>query len=168
LNSPIQPAGGDFALVIPSAEALDREQARWATKADRSRAQAAALRRRSQKRCRAVLDDDGTGRPCWSSAPAAILPLQKAAEKLGGTAVSRLLTSGETHAVIDLTGLDFDADSAAGSRLPRLFARGATTATGPSSRTSRSRPWRITIVGGGEGRGIAGQAAGSRSPRAST
>src|SRR6476661_633657 len=35
------------------------------------------------------------------------------AEKLGGTAVSRLLTSGEKKAVIDLTGRGYDADSAA-------------------------------------------------------
>ena len=35
------------------------------------------------------------------------------AEKLGGTAVARLLTSGETHAVIDLTGTGLDADAAA-------------------------------------------------------
>ena len=36
-----------------------------------------------------------------------------AAEKLGGAAVARLLISGETQAVIDLTGLGFDADAAA-------------------------------------------------------
>ena len=36
-----------------------------------------------------------------------------AAEKLGGAAVARLLLSGETTAVIDLTGLDYDADAAA-------------------------------------------------------
>jgi leucyl aminopeptidase len=36
-----------------------------------------------------------------------------AAEKLGGTVTARLLTSGETHAVIDLTGLGYDGDSAA-------------------------------------------------------
>ena len=35
------------------------------------------------------------------------------AEKLGGTAVARLLVSGETEAVIDLSGAGFDADSAA-------------------------------------------------------
>ncbi len=35
------------------------------------------------------------------------------AEKIGGTAVTRLLTSGEKVAAIDLTGLDFDADAAA-------------------------------------------------------
>jgi len=36
-----------------------------------------------------------------------------AAEKVGGTAVARLLTSGERSLVIDLTGTRFDADSAA-------------------------------------------------------
>ena len=35
------------------------------------------------------------------------------AEKLGGTLTGKLLTSGETHAVLDLTGLNYDADSAA-------------------------------------------------------
>ena len=35
------------------------------------------------------------------------------AEKLGGTAIARLLTSGETHVVIDLSGADYDADAAA-------------------------------------------------------
>jgi len=37
----------------------------------------------------------------------------ESAEKIGGTAVTRLLTSGEKVAAIDLSGLDFDADSAA-------------------------------------------------------
>jgi leucyl aminopeptidase len=36
-----------------------------------------------------------------------------AAEKLGGTLVGRLLTSGETSAAVDLTGFNFDADAAA-------------------------------------------------------
>ncbi|MEO5612087.1 MAG: leucyl aminopeptidase [Sphingomicrobium sp.] len=36
-----------------------------------------------------------------------------AAEKLGGTVAARLLTSGETHAAIDLTGLGYDGDAAA-------------------------------------------------------
>ncbi|MEO5972170.1 MAG: leucyl aminopeptidase [Sphingomicrobium sp.] len=35
-----------------------------------------------------------------------------AAEKLGGTLVARLLLSGETHAVLDLLGLGYDADDA--------------------------------------------------------
>jgi len=37
----------------------------------------------------------------------------EAAEKLAGTAIARLLTSGETSAVIDLTGLNYDAEAAA-------------------------------------------------------
>jgi leucyl aminopeptidase len=37
----------------------------------------------------------------------------ESAEKLGGTAVSRLLTSGEKSAVIDVSGLGYDADAAA-------------------------------------------------------
>ncbi|URD62137.1 leucyl aminopeptidase [Sphingomonas sp. KRR8] len=37
---------------------------------------------------------------------------EESAEKLGGTAVARLLTSGETRAVIDLSGLGYSADAA--------------------------------------------------------
>ena len=37
----------------------------------------------------------------------------EAAEKLGGATSGRLLTSGEKHAVLDLTGLTYDADAAA-------------------------------------------------------
>ncbi|WP_260483937.1 leucyl aminopeptidase [Sphingomicrobium flavum] len=37
----------------------------------------------------------------------------KAAEALGATVSAQLLTSGETHAVIDLSGTEFDADAAA-------------------------------------------------------
>lgn len=38
---------------------------------------------------------------------------EASAEKLGGTAVSRLLLSGETHGVIDLSGASYSADAAA-------------------------------------------------------
>ena len=63
------------------------------------------------------IDDDGT-----RAAPAGRRDRRRtspaeAAEKLGGTAVARLLTSGETKAVIDLSGLGFDADAAAASAL---------------------------------------------------
>src|SRR4029453_16720385 len=37
---------------------------------------------------------------------------EEGGEKLGGTIVSRLLTSGETHAVVDLSGLNYDAEAA--------------------------------------------------------
>ncbi|MEO7634817.1 MAG: leucyl aminopeptidase [Sphingomicrobium sp.] len=59
-----------------------------------------------------VFDDNGTVRRLVAvgigSAKAG-----DAAEKLGGTVVARLLTSGETTAVIDLSGANFDGDAAA-------------------------------------------------------
>ena len=74
------------------------------------------------------------------------------AEKLGGAAVARLLTSGESHAVIDLTGMNYDGEAAArvalGAALrswrydryrTRLKDKQKPTLTG------------LTIVGGGEG-----------------
>ena len=73
-----------------------------------------------------------------------------AAEKLGGTVAARLLTSGETRAAIDLTGLGYDADAA------------AKVALGASLRAWRHDRYRtrlkdkqkptlaeITVVGGG-------------------
>jgi leucyl aminopeptidase len=38
---------------------------------------------------------------------------EEGAEKLGGTIIARLLVSGETHAVVDLSGLNYSADAAA-------------------------------------------------------
>ncbi len=77
-----------------------------------------------------------------------------AAEKLGGAAVAKLLTSGDTHAVLDLTGFDYDADAA---------ARVALAAELRSWRYDRYRTRlkdkqkptlvRLTIVGGGDGAG---------------
>jgi leucyl aminopeptidase len=55
-----------------------------------------------------------------------------AAEKLGGTAAARLQASGEKTAVIDLTGLGFDADAAARVGLGQRFGHGATIAIGRS------------------------------------
>ncbi|HEU5285624.1 MAG TPA: leucyl aminopeptidase [Sphingomicrobium sp.] len=106
---------GDYALVVPVAgkdrAALER------LGADRAGVEAALTRQRFEgeaatsaehylaakdgvRRLLAV----GTGN---GSAPA------DAAEKLGGTVAARLLTSGEKHAVIDLSGLGYDADAAA-------------------------------------------------------
>ncbi|GAA4719473.1 leucyl aminopeptidase [Sphingomonas lutea] len=74
------------------------------------------------------------------------------AEKIGGNAVAKLLTSGESHAVIDLGGCDFDADGA------------ARVALGAALRAWRHDRYRtklkvkqkpslaeVTIVGGGAG-----------------
>ncbi|MCL6730576.1 leucyl aminopeptidase [Sphingomonas hankyongi] len=74
------------------------------------------------------------------------------AEKLGGNAVARLLTSGETAAVIDLTGLNYDADGAARVALGAAlrawrYDRYRTTLKEKQKPTLAE----VTIVGAGEG-----------------
>ena len=106
---------GDYALVLPLAgkdrAALDR------LGADRGEIEAALGRQRFDGEAgtaaehflgtktgarRLLVVGTGTG-----TSPA------DAAEKLGGQVAVRLLTSGEKHAVVDLTGLRYDADGAA-------------------------------------------------------
>ena len=106
---------GDYALVLPVA-GKDRSSlgfaGRRSTGRDR-RARPPAVRGRGIERVGAV------HRRQWHAAPLAgrrdrrSSSAKDAAEKLGGTAVSRLLTSGETKAVIDVSGLGNDADIAA-------------------------------------------------------
>ena len=76
----------------------------------------------------------------------------EAAEKLGGNAAAKLLTSGETRAVIDLTGLGHDAESAAKAGLGAAlrswrYDRYRTTLK------DKQKPslTEIVIVGGGSG-----------------
>ena len=59
------------------------------------------------------IDDNGASRRLLIVGTATGSNSAEIAEKLGGTAVGRLLVSGETRAVIDVTGLGLDADSAA-------------------------------------------------------
>jgi leucyl aminopeptidase len=75
-----------------------------------------------------------------------------AAEKLGGTAVARLLTSGETNAVIDLSGLGYDDDAAARVALGAAlrawrYDRYRTKLKDKQKPTLET----VTIVGGGAG-----------------
>jgi leucyl aminopeptidase len=105
---------GDYALVLPvagkdrtSLGSLGAAQQGVIGVLDRQRFEGDAASASEQ-----FVDDNGTlrrlivvGTGSGSSA--------EAAEKLGGTAVSRLLTSGEKKAVIDLTGRGYDADAAA-------------------------------------------------------
>ena len=75
-----------------------------------------------------------------------------AAEKLGGTLVAKLLTSGENHAVIDLSGLGYDADAAARVALAAALRawrhdRYRTRLKDKQKPTLKE----ITIVGAGEG-----------------
>ena len=75
-----------------------------------------------------------------------------AAEKLGGAAVARLLISGETQAVIDLTGLDYDADAAARVALAAAL-RGWRFDVYRTKLKDKQKPTlaAVTIVGGGPG-----------------
>jgi leucyl aminopeptidase len=106
---------GDFALVLPAAGknriALD------SLGSDRAAVDAALSRQRFE-------GDSGSVAELFVPAEGGVRRLlvigtgdgtsaADAAEKLGGALVGRLLTSGETQAVIDLTGLNYDADAAA-------------------------------------------------------
>jgi len=106
---------GDYALVLPVAgkdrsalSALGAAQQSVVTALDRQRfdgdaASAAEL----------FIDDQGTSRRLLVVGTGGGSDQHDTAEKLGGTAVGRLLTSGEAKAVIDVTGLGLDADGAA-------------------------------------------------------
>ena len=106
---------GDFALVLPAAGknriALDslgggRAAVDAALKRQRFEGDSASVAElfipaeSGVRRLLVVGTGDGTG-------------VSDAAEKLGGALTGKLLTSGETSAVLDLTGLGYDADSAA-------------------------------------------------------
>jgi leucyl aminopeptidase len=106
---------GDFALVLPvagkdrsSLGSLGPAQQSVAGALDRQRFEGDASSAAEQ-----FVDDGGTLRRVLVVGIGAASSPEEAAEKLGGTTVARLLTSGETRAVIDLTGLNFDADAAA-------------------------------------------------------
>ena len=75
-----------------------------------------------------------------------------AAEKLGGAAVARLLISGETAAVIDLTGLNYDADAAARVALAAAL-RGWRFDVYRTRLKNKQKPTltAVTIVGAGAG-----------------
>jgi leucyl aminopeptidase len=106
---------GDFALVLPAAGknriALD------SLGGDRGAVDAALKRQRFD-------GDSGSTAELFIPAGSGVRRLivvgtgdgnggEEAVEKLGGTLTGKLLTSGETHAVLDLTGLNYSADSAA-------------------------------------------------------
>jgi leucyl aminopeptidase len=106
---------GDYALVLPvagkdraSLASLGAGQQTVVNALDRQRFEGEAGGAAEQ-----FIDDGGTVRRVVVVGTGAGTSPHEAAEKLGGTAVSRLLTSGDTKAVIDLSGQGFDADSAA-------------------------------------------------------
>ena len=142
---------GDFALVLPSAGS--NRPAVQAIGDAKDSIEAALKRSRFDGESGSVVEHflaGDNGRRLLvigtdSSAP-------DAAEKLGGNAVARLLTSGEGHAVIDLTGLNYDADAAARVALGAAlrswrYDRYRTRLKDKQKPTLTS----VTIVGGGEG-----------------
>jgi leucyl aminopeptidase len=144
---------GDFALVIPSA---GKARPGSDSLTDKGKVEAALERQRfegdSGSAAEVFIDDGGTPRRLLVVGTGSDSLPADAAEKLGGTAVARLLTSGETHAVIDIAGLGYDADAT---------ARVVLAATLRSWRYDRYRTKlkekqkptlkTVTIVGGGDG-----------------
>jgi leucyl aminopeptidase len=105
---------GDFALVLPAA-GLSRPglDSLGATKTS---VEGALKRNRFEGESGAVVEhflDGDEGRRLLVIGTGDDAAAGDGPEKLGGAAVARLLTSGETNAVIDLSGLKYDADTAA-------------------------------------------------------
>ena len=106
---------GDYALVLPvagkdrsSLKSLGAAQTAVVTALDRQRFEGDASSTSEQ-----FVDEKGRVRRLLVVGTGAGSPSGDSAEKLGGTAVARLLTSGEKRAVIDVSGLAYDADTAA-------------------------------------------------------
>lgn len=106
---------GDYALVLPVA---GKDRSRLASLGTAQQAVADALdRQRFEGDTASIsdqfIDDAGIVRRLLVIGIGTGTSPKVAAEKLGGAAAARLLTSGEKTAVIDIGGLGFDADSAA-------------------------------------------------------
>ncbi len=106
---------GDFALVLPIAGkdrtglgSLGASQQSVAAALDRQRFEGDASGISEQ-----FIDEDGTVRRLLVVGVGNGSSSEQSAEKLGGTAVARLLASGEKRAVIDVSGLGYDSDTAA-------------------------------------------------------
>jgi len=144
---------GDFALVIPSA---GDSRPGVDSLGEKDKVEAALVRQRFEgdagSAAELFVDDGGTSRRLLLVGVGSDAAPAEAAEKLGGTAVARLLKSGETHAVIDLTGLDYDADAAARVALAAAlrswrYDRYRTKLKDKQKPTLKT----VTVVGGGEG-----------------
>jgi len=144
---------GDFALVLPSTGST---RPGVSSLGDKAKIEAALERQKfdgdSGSSAELFIEEEGASRRLLivglgkDSLPA------ESAEKLGGAAVARLLKSGETHAVIDLGGLGFDADAAAKVALAAelrswRYDRYHTKLKDKQKPSLKT----VTIVGGGQG-----------------
>ena len=104
---------GDYALVLPSA---DGKRPGAGSLGDLDKVEAALRRQRFDGEAGSAAEvfagDGGTARRVLFVGTGGGAAADSA-EKLGGTAVAKLLKSGEKHAVIDLSGLSYNADAAA-------------------------------------------------------
>jgi leucyl aminopeptidase len=144
---------GDYALVIPSA-GPNRPAAKSLD--DKAKIEAALKRQRfegdSGSTADLLVDQDGNSRRLLVVGTGSDSMPEQAAEKLGGTAVARLLVSGESRAVIDLSGSDYDADATARVALAAAL-RSWRYDLYRTTQKEKQKPTlkTVTIVGGGEG-----------------
>ncbi|HVI06108.1 MAG TPA: leucyl aminopeptidase [Sphingomicrobium sp.] len=106
---------GDYALVLP---VIGKDRSTLAVLGSAQQTVNAALDRSrfegdSSAASEQFIDDNGTVRRLLIVGTGTDSSPASSAEKLGGTTISRLQASGEKKAVIDLTGLGYDADAAA-------------------------------------------------------
>jgi leucyl aminopeptidase len=106
---------GDYALVLP---VVGKDRASLGSLGPAQQSVAAALDRQrfdgeGSSVSEQFIDDSGTARRLLVVGLGAQTSPGDAAEKLGGTAAARLITSGEKKAVIDASSLGYDADTAA-------------------------------------------------------
>ena len=145
---------GDYALVLAVA---GKDRGSLATLGEAQQSVGSALDRQrfegdASSSAEHFIDDGGTQRRVLVIGTGSGSAPREAAEKLGGTAVAKLLTSGEKRAVIDVSGLGFDADSAARVALAAAlrawrYDRYRTTLKDKQKPTLGE----VIIVGGGEG-----------------
>ena len=145
---------GDYALVLAVA---GKDRGSLATLGEAQQSVGSALDRQrfegdASSSAEHFIDDGGTQRRVLVIGTGSGSSPREAAEKLGGTAVAKLLTSGEKRAVIDVSGLGFDADSAARVALAAAlrawrYDRYRTTLKDKQKPTLGE----VIIVGGGEG-----------------
>ncbi len=144
---------GDYALVVPAAGKATPSLAKLS---DNEKIQAALQRQRFDGESGSVaelsIDEDNVSRRLLVVGVGSDCMPSDAAEKLGGTAVARLLKSGESHAVIDLSGFGYDSDTAARVALAALL-RGWRYDRYQTKLKDKQKPTlkAVTVVGGGEG-----------------